>query len=251
VTLPTSVKGRVATAVIAAALVAAAVALPVRGKVVREFGPAQHAVAVVHQPVTTQPKAAVKAKAKALVVPAALFNAGLGLRAAPVAVPLQLRMPTLGVDAPVVGVGLTPKNVMDAPMGPPDDPAWHQAFWYRGSAVPGAASTALIAGHIDGGGRPAVFARIADLRKGDPILVHDTRTGLDVRFVVTGSAAFTLAQTTDPTVLRLMYGVGPVAGTAPQPSADGLAHLTLVTCAGTFRNGTHDHRLVVFATRVA
>ena len=50
-------------------------------------------------------------------------------------------------------------------------------------------------------------------------------------------------------MLTRIYGAGPVAGTRPQPSADGLAHLTLITCAGTFRNGTHDHRLVVFATR--
>jgi hypothetical protein len=46
--------------------------------------------------------------------------------------------------------------------------------------------------------------------------------------------------------LRLTSG-----GTGPQPSADGLSHLTLITCAGTFRNGTHDHRLVVYATRIA
>jgi hypothetical protein len=246
--LPTSVKGRVATAVIAVAVVAATAAIPMRSKVVRVLGPAEAAAAAVHQPVTSQPKAAVKAKA--LPVPAALFKTGLSLRAGPAAVPLRLRLPTLGVDAPVVGVGVTPKNVMDAPMGPPDDPSWHQAFWYRGSAVPGAASTALIAGHIDGGGKPAVFAHIADLRKGDPIVVHDTRAGLDVRFVVVGSVAYTLEQTTNPTVLKWMYGAGPVAGTAPRPSADGLAHLTLVTCAGTFVRGTHDHRLVVFATRI-
>ena len=48
-----------------------------------------------------------------------------------------------------------------------------------------------------------------------------------------------------------MYGAGPVTGTLPQPSADGLSHLTLVTCTGTFVGGTHDHRLVVSATRIA
>jgi hypothetical protein len=37
----------------------------------------------------------------------------------------------------------------------------------------------------------------------------------------------------------------------PQPSADGLSHLTLITGTGTSRNGTHDHRLVVYATRTA
>jgi len=174
------------------------------------------------------------------------------MRAGPVAVPLELHMPSLEVSASVVGVGITPTNVMDAPMGPVGDPAWQQAFWYRGSAVPGALSTALIAGHIGGpGGSPAVFAHLDRLRSGDPIIVHDTRTALDVRFSVTESKTYSLDQTADPAVLTEIYGAGPVAGSWPQPSADGLSHLTLITCSGTFRNGTHDHRLVVYATRTA
>jgi len=137
-------------------------------------------------------------------------------------------------------------------MGPPKDPVWQDAFWYRGSAVPGALSTALIAGHIDDPlGRYAVFGHIDRLRQGELIVVHDTRSGLDVRFSVTNSKTYSLAQTADPSVLAQIYGTGPVAGTGPVPSVDGLAHLTLITCAGTFRNGTHDHRLVVYATRIA
>jgi sortase (surface protein transpeptidase) len=184
-------------------------------------------------------------------VPAALVAGGLSLRAGPLAVPLELEIPSLGVRAPVVGVGITSANVMDAPMGPASDPVWQEAFWYRGSAVPGALSTAVIAGHISAYGRLDVFGHIDRLRPGDLIVVHDTRSGLDVRFSVTDSTSYSLAQTADPAVLTQIYGVGPVAGTGPQPSADGLAHLTLITCAGTFRNGTHDHRLVVYATRIA
>ncbi len=185
-------------------------------------------------------------------VPAALTGAGLDLHAGPVPVPLELAMPSLGTRAPVIGVGITSNNVMDAPMGDAEDPVWQEAFWYRGSAIPGARSTALIAGHIDDPlGRPGVFAYIDKLRPGDPVVVHDTRRALDIRFVVTDSETFPLDQTTDPIVLDQIYGVGPVAGTKPQPSADGLAHLTLITCAGTFRNGTHDHRLVVHATRIS
>jgi sortase (surface protein transpeptidase) len=186
-----------------------------------------------------------------LAVPAALTAEGLGLRVGPVAVPLELEIPSLGVLAPVVGVGITQQNVMDAPMGPAKDPVWQEAFWYRGSAVPGAPSTALIAGHISAFGRLDVFGHIDRLRPGDLIVVHDTRNGLEVRFAVTDSKTYSLVQTTDPAVLTQIYGVGPVAGTGPQPSADGLAHLTLITCAGSFRNGTHDHRLVVYATRIA
>jgi hypothetical protein len=190
--------------------------------------------------------------AGALAVPAPLTDDGLPLRAGPVAVPLELQMPSLRVAAPMVGVGMSDEDVMDAPMGPAQDPVWQQAFWYRGSAVPGQLSTALIAGHVDDPlGRPAAFARIGDLRPGDPIVVHDTRSGLDVRFAVTGSETYTLDQTTETPVLTDIYGAGPVAGTSPQPSSDGLSHLTLITCAGTFRNGTHDHRLVVYATRVS
>ena len=184
-------------------------------------------------------------------VPAALYAAGLDVRAGPVPVPLELRIPSLNVAAAVLGVGVTPGDVMDAPEGPVDDPVWQEAFWYRGSAVPGVISTALIAGHIDGPrGTQAVFGHIDRLRRGDRIVVHDTRTGLDVRFAVTGSTSFSLAQTAEKSILTRIYGVGPVAGTTPQRSVDGLAHLTLVTCAATFRNGTHDHRLVVCATRV-
>ena len=94
-------------------------------------------------------------------VPSGLTDPKLGLRTGPVPVPLALELPSLGVTASVIGVGLTQKNAMDAPTGPAGDPVWQQTFWYRGSAVPGARSTALIAGHIDGPqGRPAVFGHL-------------------------------------------------------------------------------------------
>lgn len=187
-----------------------------------------------------------------LPVPVALTEATLGLRDGPVAVPLELRMPSLRISVDVLGVGITRRNVMDAPIGKAADPVWQKAFWYRGGAVPGAPSTAVMAGHVnDSLGRPATFAHIDELGPGDPIVVRDTRTELDIRFAVTGSRTYSLAETGHPDVLRQIYGTGPVAGTEAQPSNDGLSHLTLITCTGRFRNGTHDHRLVVFATRVA
>jgi sortase (surface protein transpeptidase) len=177
---------------------------------------------------------------------------GLGLRAGPVKVPLLLQIPKLDINASVLGVGIDAADAMDAPEGPADDPVWQQAFWYRGSAIPGSRSTALIAGHIDGGqGGAAIFGHLDRLERGDLVIVHDTRNGRDVRFAVTVSTSYSLAEAARPAVLKRIYGVGPVLGKWPQPSADGLSHLTLITCAGTFRNGTHDHRLVVYAKRVA
>ncbi len=184
--------------------------------------------------------------------PAALVEAELALRAGPVAVPLELHVPSIGVVAAVLGVGITDEDVMDAPMGAAEDPVWGQAFWYRGSAVPGSVSTALLAGHVGGpGGLPGVFAHLGELRPGDPVITRDTRNGIDVHFSVTRIETYTLEEAARPEALREIYGVGPVAGTEPQVAADGLAHLTLITCAGTFRGDTHDRRLVVYATRTA
>jgi hypothetical protein len=201
---------------------------------------------------TTTHRAAKSPAGKGPFVPASLTKKGLGLRAGPVKVPLLLEIPKLDINASVLGVGIAKNNAMDAPEGPRSDPVWQQAFWYRGSAVPGARSTALIAGHIDGGvdGR-AIFGRLGELRVGDRIVVHDTRSGREVRFAVKASKSYSLAEAAKPAVLKRIYGVGPVAGKWAQPSADGLAHLTLITCSGTFRNGTHDHRLAVFAERIA
>jgi sortase (surface protein transpeptidase) len=123
-------------------------------------------------------------------------------------------------------------------------------FWYRGGGIPGDATTATIAGHVDDVlGRPAIFAHLKDLRRGDRIVVHDTQTNVDVEFVVTATVTYTLKQTLDHTVLSRIYGSGPADGQGPQPSPDGLAHLTLMTCAGHWVNGsgTFDQRFAVYA----
>ncbi len=182
-------------------------------------------------------------------IPGPLTAPGLSLLDGPVDVPLEIRIPSLQVNAPVVGVGITSEQVMDAPKGPIDDPVWQKVFWYRGSGIPGDSGTATFAGHVnDVLGRPAVFARIKELRPGDRIVVHDTRSGRDVLFLVTETKIYSLQQAADPSVLTQVYGAGPVAGSGPQPASDGLSRLTLVTCTGDFVAGSFDHRLVVYAT---
>jgi sortase (surface protein transpeptidase) len=150
----------------------------------------------------------------------------------------------------MLAVGITARNAMDAPEGPLGDPVWQEAFWYRGGAIPGDSGIATIAGHVDDvGGRPALFAHLRDLHQGDPIVVHDMRTGVDIRFMVDQVATYSVQQASRPAILASIYGAGPVAGTGPQPAPDGLAHLTLVTCAGDFVHGAYDHRVVVYAQR--
>jgi hypothetical protein len=188
-----------------------------------------------------------------LLTPEPLFDPSLDLRAGPVAVPLELGLPSLRLTAPVLGVGLDSKSAMDTPKGSAKDPVWQKVFWYRGGGVPGDATTATISGHVDDVlGRPAIFARLKDLRVGDTVTVRDTRSGLAVDFLVTRTITYTLKQTADPAVLAQIYGSGPVTGQGPQPSPDGLAHLTLITCTGNWvgRIGTFDHRLAVYAVAI-
>jgi hypothetical protein len=178
-----------------------------------------------------------------------LFDAGLDIMAGPVEVPLELQIPSLKVNAPVFGVGLTSGNEMDAPKGPIDDPVWHKAFWYRGSSLPGESGTATIAGHVnDPLGRDEIFAHLQDLQPGDLIIIHYTKPNIDVTFTIDQVKVYSLQESSDPAVLAQIYGTGPVSGTAPQPSFDGLSHLTLITCAGNIVNGQFDHHIVVYAT---
>jgi len=185
-----------------------------------------------------------------LFVPGPLFDLNIDLRAGPIDVPLELQIPSLMVNAPVVGVGLTSENLMDSPKGPIDDPIWHSAFWYRGGGIPGDVGTATIAGHVnDPLGRPEIFAHLDDLQPGDLIIIHDKSASIDIRFIVDRTQVYTVQESSQPVVLTQIFGAGPVAGTGSQPAPDGLSHLTLITCAGDIVDGRFDRHRVVFATR--
>lgn len=183
-------------------------------------------------------------------VPEPLFGRSVDLRAGPVDIPLEIQIPALKVVAPMVGVGITAENAMDAPKGKYGDPIWHTAFWYRGSSIPGAVGTATIAGHVnDLVGYPQIFAQLKKLKPGDLIIIHDKATLIDITFVVDEVKVLSIKESTTPRMLNRIFGVGPSTGLDPQPSLDGLAHLVLITCAGNFKDGEFDHHTVVFATR--
>jgi sortase (surface protein transpeptidase) len=200
---------------------------------------------------TTSVRAAV---ATTLPQPAVLTSHSMSLAASPVAVPMTVEIPSIGVSSHVLAVGMTAAHAMYAPEGGPNSPHWGDTFWYRGSSLPGASSTATIAGHIDDAyGRYAVFGRLSSLVPGNRIIIHYTKSGLNVTFKVTATHAYTLAQSTTLPVLDLMYGYGPPHGLGPTPTKDGRAHLSLVTCAGSWDSklSTHNERLVVSAVRVS
>jgi sortase (surface protein transpeptidase) len=135
-----------------------------------------------------------------------------------VALPVRLRIPAIGVDAPLERLGVDKHGEVQTP-------AWQKAGWYTGSARPGQAGPAVILGHVDSASGPAVFYRLEFLRPGDDVEV--TRAdGSRIVFHVSGQQK--VAKSRFPTDL--------VYGPTLEPS------LRLVTCGGSFDAKSHHYR---------
>lgn len=141
--------------------------------------------------------------------------------------PSVLRIPSIGVDAPVEAVGVT----ADYSMATPSQTS--KTGWYSQGSVPGAPGDAVIDGHLDTeAGGPAVFSRLSQLRAGDPVIVV-LADGREARFTVNRIA-------------NVPYMSRP----AGLFQTDGPPRLTLITCAGAWDalRGVYADRLVVDAT---
>lgn len=178
---------------------------------------------VVASPVESQgqPVAAVPGASVATAEPAEA-------QAPSIRAPLPSRMivPALGIDAPIVPVGLEPSGIMASP------PDGHLIGWYEPGPRPGEPSNAVLDGHADWSGQPAVFWRLKELKAGDEIVV---RSGLDLRFryVVTDVKQYRAEEAP----------LDEVFGATPEPT------LTLITCGGEFDRGRREYedRIVVRA----
>ncbi|MFD8818401.1 class F sortase, partial [Streptomyces sp. NPDC059627] len=79
--------------------------------------------------------------------------------------PTSMRIPFLGVDAPVTGVRLDRGRRLETP--PVDDPKL--IGWFEGGATPGESGLAVAVGHRDTRTGPAVFAALAQVKPGKRI----------------------------------------------------------------------------------
>jgi LPXTG-site transpeptidase (sortase) family protein len=129
------------------------------------------------------------------------------------AAPARLVIESIGVDAPVSTFGLDPNGV---PTVPTDGDAAQTVAWYDFSAMPGAGSNAVFAGHVTWNG-PAVFWSLDQLQVGDTIKVE----GEDEREYVYEVATTFLVDPTDPDSVSVM------AATTSET-------ITLITCGGTW-----------------
>jgi hypothetical protein len=179
------------------------------------------------------------------------LQAGLDLHASYAAVPLRFEAPSIGIDVPLLGVGLTSSNAVDAPEGPVNSPLWDEGFWYRGGAEPGQPGVFALAGHVDRvGGAAAAFASLHRIKVGDIVSVLDQRYHIAWQYRISDTASFDMNNLGHSNVLDRIYGADVAAGKPPTVPADMVARISILTCAGTWTGTQYDHRFVAFGELV-
>ncbi|MGO1385156.1 MAG: sortase domain-containing protein [Arachnia sp.] len=140
--------------------------------------------------------------------------------------PTKVRIPSLGVDASTVTLGLN-GNEMETP----DDP--DQVGWFTGAHTPGAPGRAVLAGHLTWNGRNTVFAGLPDVAVGAVVEV-DREDGTTARFEITRVSTFKKDQ----------FPTNDVYASTEEPS------LVLITCGGEYSSSEHyyDSNVIAFAT---
>ena len=148
---------------------------------------------------------------------------------APVASPVTLTIPLIGVKTQLITLGLAAGGAMQVPS------STSVAGWYTGSPRPGAVGSAIIVGHIDSRTGPGVFIQLHNLHRGDSVYVKRA-DGSTAEFRVTSVATYLK----DHFPTQTVYG--------PTPDAE----LRLITCGGAFDAATHHYlnNIVVYATEV-
>ncbi|MFJ4906905.1 class F sortase [Streptomyces sp. NPDC093249] len=173
-----------------------------------------------------QPVAAARPEAPGTTAPAVRVSAPRPLPASP---PVRVRVPAVGVDAPVTGVGLDADGWMEAP--PPEDD--RLAGWFTGAVTPGERGTAVVVGHVDTPNGRAVFYDLGALRKGHRVEVT-RRDGRTAVFTVYGAEV----------VPKDAFPAARVYGDTGTPE------LRLITCGGRFTEGTGYAGNVVVSARL-
>ncbi len=141
--------------------------------------------------------------------------------------PTSLRIPSLGIDAPVMALGLIKGRELATP--PVDKPKL--VGWYQGGPTPGESGTAIAVGHRDTMTGPAVFAGLAQVKPGKVIEARraDGRTAV---YQVDRVKIFDKAGFPDKEVY----------GPSRRPE------LRVITCGGLFTRRTgYTSNVVVFA----
>jgi LPXTG-site transpeptidase (sortase) family protein len=144
--------------------------------------------------------------------------------------PRAITIKKLGVNARVVGLGLTANNALKAPNN------IYDVGWYEGSVHPGERGAMIFDGHVHGPTTPGVFVGLKKLTAGDMISV-ERGDGKVFNYRVVK------AQSYDKDSTDAMSAVFSSA----EPGKPGL---NMITCDGAYDEAGHyNKRLVVFAVQ--
>jgi len=142
-------------------------------------------------------------------------------------VPVGLRIPAIGVDTPVMPLGLAADGTVQVPPVTAHD----RAGWYRYSPTPGQTGPSVILGHVTVGAYgDGVFRHLKDLRRGERIEVR-LENGTDAAFAVTDVR----------TVAKADFPTKEVYGDVDRPE------LRLITCGGARTGDGYRDNVIVFA----
>lgn len=144
------------------------------------------------------------------------------------ALPVQLQIPSIKIDAFVQTVGLAEDSVGE--MAVPDN--FTDVGWYKYGPRPGMPGSAVMAGHLNGKNVPeAVFYNLGEVEIGDHVMVIG-EDGTVLTFTVVDVRIYAHDADTEEVFV----------------SNDGVVRLNLITCAGDWLSNEdlYEERTVIF-----
>ena len=140
--------------------------------------------------------------------------------------PTRIQIPAIGIDAPLVRLGLDRDGAIEVPSD------FNRPGWYRRGPAPWDDGAAVILGHLDSYTGPAVFWRLPSLHPGDKILIS-REDGSQLTFAVQRTVKYSV----DAFPSFDVYGV------TPRPE------LRLITCGSTYSASRRQYlsNVVIFA----
>jgi len=143
--------------------------------------------------------------------------------------PIKLEVPSIGIDAQVVELGLNPDMTVEIPK------RGEEVGWYKHSQTPGEIGPSVLIGHLDWNGGKGVFYDLNKLETGNTFRVTREDGSVAV-FVVEDKEEYS----------QFDFPTDKVYGKLAKPG------IRLVTCSGKFLGDAdrYSHNLVIYASLI-
>lgn len=142
----------------------------------------------------------------------------------PASMPVAVRIGGIGLEAPVISVGVDEQHEFDVPTA-------DKVGWYRHSSTPGSAGSTVLAAHVDYGGEPGAFFNLAAVEI-DDLLEVEMADGTTMQYRVIETVLYDKTELPADDLFR----------------KEGDSVLQLITCGGTFDAERRSYRGNVVVT---